>query len=75
MQPEAKADYEARAGKIKLYLRFNPDECVLALGNASIVRSHRGRAKLVVGHGWIYRTSGVRELTLDAEIPELAPNR
>lgn len=70
--PAARADYEARAGKIRIYLRFNPDETVLALANASIVRLHHGRARLVAGTGWIYRAAAVRELKRDEEIPELA---
>lgn len=73
--PATKADYDARVGKIKIYLRFNPTETVLALANASMVRLHRGQAKLVAGQGWIYRAAGERELTLDTEIPELAPKR
>jgi dipeptidase E len=73
--PEMKADYDARVGKIKIYLRFNPNETVLALANASMVRLQRGRARLVAGRGWIYRGTEVRELELDREIPELAPNR
>ena len=70
--PEPKADYEARVGKIKGYLRFNPTETVLALGNASIVRLHAGRATLVVGTGWIYQASGMRELGLGIPVPELS---
>jgi dipeptidase E len=73
--PDAKADYDARAGKLKGYLRFNPEETVLALGNASIVRWHEGRARLVIGSAWIYRKTEVRALELGAEIPELAPKR
>ena len=70
--PEAKADYDARVGKIKGYLRFNPAETVLALGNASIVRLHAGRATLVVGKGYIYRADAMRELTVGEPVPELA---
>ena len=73
--PEAKADYEARAGKIKIYLRFNPDETVLALANASIVRLHAGSARLVTGTAWIYRAAGARELKVGEEIAEVAPKR
>jgi dipeptidase E len=73
--PAAKADYDARVGKIGIYLRFNPEETVLALGNASIVRLHRERAKLVAGTGWIYQAGGTRALALELEIPELAPKR
>lgn len=69
--PTAKADYNARVRKIRGYLRFNPIETVLALGNASIVRVHAGRATLVVGTGWIYRTEGVRELVVSEPVPEL----
>jgi dipeptidase E len=68
----AKPDYDARVGKIKIYLRFNPNETVLGLGNASIVRLHQGQTKLVAGSGWIYRASGARELALNEPLPELA---
>jgi dipeptidase E len=70
--PEAKADFEARTGKIKAYLRFNPDETVLALGNASIARLHAGRVTLACGAGWVYRSSGVRALAPGDYLPELA---
>lgn len=73
--PAAKADYDARVGKIGIYLRFNPDETVLALGNASIVRFHAGRARLVVGSGWVYRSTGRSELVVGEDIPELGPKR
>lgn len=69
--PAAAADYAARAGKIRGYLKFNPDETVLALANTSVVRLHDGRALLVAGRGWLYRTAGSRELTAGASIPEL----
>lgn len=70
--PAAKPDYDARVGKIKTYLRFNPTETVLALADASIIRLHRGEAKLMVGTGWIYRGAGVRELRVREAIPEIA---
>jgi dipeptidase E len=73
--PATKADYDARAGKIKIYLRFNPDETVLALANASIVRLHAGAAELVAGQAWIYRDGVQRELASGVAIPELAPKR
>ena len=69
--PSAKTDYDARVGKIKIYLRFNPDETVLALGNASIVRLHAGQARLVAGTAWIYRRGDMRELKSQEPIPEL----
>jgi len=73
--PETKADFDARVGKIRIYLQFNPGETVLALANASMVRLHRGEARLVTGRGWIYRAGTNRELTLDAAIPELVTGK
>lgn len=70
--PAAKADFDGRVVKIKTYLKFNPEETVLALANASMVRLHAGEARLVAGSGWIYRQSGVRALERMQAIPELA---
>lgn len=66
-----KSEYASRVGKIKIYLRFNPDEIVLALANASMVRLHAGRAALVAGTGWLYTAAGQRELKLGEPVPEL----
>lgn len=71
--PEAKADFDGRAGKIKIYLQFNPTESVFALANASIVRLHEGRVTLETGLGWLYRTGSVRALVPGDEVPELSP--
>jgi dipeptidase E len=73
--PATKADYDARVGKIKIYLRFNPEETVLALANASIVRLHAGAAKLIAGTAWIYREGSQREVAAGVAIPELGPKR
>ena len=70
--PAAKPDYDARVGKIKTYLKFNPTETVLGIAEASIVRLHRGEAKLMVGDAWLYRASGTRELKVGEAIPEFA---
>lgn len=70
---EAKADFDGRAGKIRYYLRFNPTETILALGNASIARLHDGRVTFEVGHGWVYSAAGVRALNPGDRIPELVP--
>jgi dipeptidase E len=70
--PAAKADYTARVGKIGTYLKFNPTETVLGLAEASIVRLHRGEAKLMVGNAWLYRAAGTRELKVGEIIPEFA---
>ena len=69
--PAEKSDYESRVGKIRIYLRFNPNETVLALANASMVRLHAGRAELVAGTGWIHSSAGQRELKLGEPVPEL----
>ncbi len=71
--PAAKAEFEGRRGKIRIYLQFNPTETVVALGNASIVRWHGGRAVLATGDGWLYQSEGIRELKLNEPISELAP--
>lgn len=71
--PSDKTEFAARAGKIRGYLRFNPKDTVLALGNAALVRLDHGQARLVSGQAWIYRAGSVRELGLGDEAPELAP--
>ncbi len=71
--PATKADFDGRVGKIKTYLQFNPQETVLGLGNASILRLHRGRATLAVGQGWLYRNAVLpRDLVVADLIPELS---
>ena len=70
--PETKADFDARVGKVKTYLKFNPTETVVALGNASIARLHGGEVTLAVGRGWIYRAAGGRELRVGEGVRELA---
>jgi dipeptidase E len=74
--PATKADYEARAGKLATYLKFNPDQTVLALGNAAVARLHGGHVKLVAGRGWIYRGTGAggRELVVGEVVPGLGPS-
>ncbi len=69
--PEAAADYAGRAGKIKVYLKFNPDETVLGMTNASIARLHGGRVTMEVGRGWVYRSGSVRAVNPGDAIPEL----
>lgn len=71
--PETKAEHDGRAGKIRAYLRFNPDETVLGLANASIARLHAGRVTLETGQGWLYRADVTRALTLGEVIAELSP--
>jgi dipeptidase E len=73
--PAEKSEFDGRVGKLRTYLRFNPAEKVVALGNASIARLHRGRVYLAAGTGWIYTKDGVRELTLGepVELRDLSP--
>lgn len=72
--PESKADYDARVGKIGTYLKFNPAETVLGLGNAGVARLHGGKVTLAAGRGWVYRASGAggRELVMGEVVAELA---
>jgi dipeptidase E len=69
--PETKAEYDGRAGKIKIYLQFNPTETVLGLTNASIARLHDGQVTLESGLGWVYRADSVRALQPGDAMPEL----
>jgi dipeptidase E len=66
-----KADHDARAGKIRTYLSFNPSETVVALANASIARYKAGEVRLVAGTGWIYQQGGSRELVVGESVLEL----
>ncbi len=65
------ADFRVRAGKIRGYLRFNPGERVLALGDAAVVRLHAGTARLAAGQGWVYEAGRDRELVAGVPVPEL----
>src|SRR5688500_8779773 len=69
--PETKAEFDERARKIKNYLKFNPDEIVLGLANATIMRLHEGRVVLATGNVWLYRADGVRELKAGDAVPKL----
>lgn len=71
--PDAESDFRGRAGKIAIYLRFNPTETVLGLANASLARLHEGRVTLVAGRGWIYRADGARALQAGDAVPEISP--
>jgi len=74
--PEAnEPEYKGRAGKIAIYLRFNPTHTVLALGNASLVRLHAGEAKLVAGSAWVYQLGKSRALALGDRAQETEPKR
>lgn len=71
--PEPKAEWDARAGKIAGYLKFNPTELALGLANAAMVRLHKGEAKLVVGRAWLYKIGAPpRELVVGERVPEMS---
>jgi dipeptidase E len=63
----------SRAWKINNYLRFNPTERVLALGDRAMVRLHDGRMYVALGPLWDYRPGEVAEAgtgqDLDLELP------
>jgi dipeptidase E len=71
-RPEEKAEFEARAVKIRGYLKFNPQHRVLALANAAMVRLHGGQARLVAGRAWLYVAGARRELAVNEVVPELS---
>ena len=71
--PTVKTDYDARVGKIKIYLQFNPEETVLALANTSVARLRQGQLRLEVGSGWVYSRSGVRALSVGETILDVSP--
>lgn len=70
--PETKPEFDGRAGKIKIYLQFNPAENVLGIAEKSAVRLHDGRVTLECGQAWLYRADGVRALAAGEPVPELA---
>jgi dipeptidase E len=69
--PETKADYDGRVGKIGIYLRFNPDDTVVGLANASIARLHAGRVTVTAGTAWLHRRGVNKMFTVGDEIAEL----
>jgi len=63
-------EYGTRAGKIHTYLRLNPNETVLGLGNGALARMQAGRVELLVGPGFLYQGALKRELAT-GEVAEL----
>lgn len=53
--PEAEADFGSRAWKIGNYLRWNPTERVIALGDRAMLRLHKGKMSIALGPAWEYR--------------------
>jgi dipeptidase E len=48
-------DHDSRAGKIGNYLRWNPTERVIALGDRAMLRLHAGKLTIALGPAWEYR--------------------
>lgn len=69
--PATKPEFDGRAGKIKIYLKFNPTETVLGIAEKSAARLHDGQVTLECGQAWLYRADGVRELVIGEPVPEL----
>lgn len=66
-QPE----HDSRAWKIRNYLRWNPTERVVALGDRAMIRLHKGELTIALGPAWEYRHGKTTPLntgdTLDLE--------
>lgn len=70
-RPEADADFRGRAGKIRTYLTFNPEERVLALGDAAMARLHDGVVRIERGPAWLYLADRDGPLAEGEVVPEL----
>ncbi len=62
--PADSNEYAGRVGKIKGYLRLNPAETVLGIGNGAVARLHEG--KITIEHGPAFYYHGAEE----KELPE-----
>lgn len=71
--PAVKGDFEARAEKIKSYLKFNSDEHVLALADAATALFHAGRVTVTSGTAWHYTATGVKALAVGDVVSGLTP--
>jgi dipeptidase E len=64
-------EFGGRAHKIRSYLRANPGETVLGLGNAAVVRLHASRVEIPLQPAFLYHGGTSRELAL-GEVGELS---
>lgn len=53
--PEAESAFGSREWKIGNYLRWNPTERVIALGDRAMLRLHAGKLSIALGPAWEYR--------------------
>lgn len=65
------AEFKGRANKIGGYLKFNPGDRVLGIGNTSLVRLQDGQVRVLAGTAWLYAAAGGRELHAGDAVPEL----
>lgn len=66
--------YDSRAWKIRNYLRFNPHERVLALGDRAMVRLHEGEITVALGPVWDYRPGDTAPAETGQALPLAEPN-
>jgi dipeptidase E len=63
-------DYAGRVSKIKGYLRLNPAETVLGIGNGAVARLHDGQ--VTIEHGPAFYYHGTEQVELkEGPVPEL----
>ena len=68
--PVGAPDYAERERKIKAYLRLNPAETVLGIGNGAVARLHEG--KITIEHGPAFYYHGAEQTALPEGLcPEL----
>ncbi|MCF3650253.1 Type 1 glutamine amidotransferase-like domain-containing protein [Synoicihabitans lomoniglobus] len=63
-------DHSVRTAKVHHYLRFNPTERVLALGDRAMARWHQGKFTARLGPIWVYGPGGDRvEIAVGQAVP------
>jgi dipeptidase E len=65
---EAEAAHAERMAKIQNYLKWNPDERVLALGDRAMVRLHEEKLTVKLGPVWDYSAQGRLETVEGQEL-------
>lgn len=66
--PENEPDFGSRAWKIRNYLKWNPTDRVIALGDRAILRLHGGELSIALGPAWEYRSGQTTPLTTGAAV-------
>lgn len=66
---EAEAAHAERTAKVHHYLKWNPGERVLALGDRAMVRLHEGKLTVKLGPVWDYTAQGRLETVEGQELP------